>query len=545
MAHIQGKLRLGESMRNHFIIGVILTLGLTAGVSYFHHWFLWTLVITGPLIIVGFRDFLQPRRAILRNFPIIGHFRYLLEEVRPEIQQYFIESNSDGMPFSRETRSVIYQRAKKSLETVPFGTQRDVYENGYSWVNHSLQPTHVDQNTLRVMVGGPECLQPYSASIFNISAMSYGALSKNAVAAFNRGAKLGSFAHNTGEGGISSHHLQGGDLIWQVGTGYFGCRTPEGKFDDEAFKKNASRPEVKMIEIKLSQGAKPGHGGILPKEKITEEIAEIRGVPRDRDVNSPPAHSAFDSPAGLIQFVKKLRELSGGKPIGFKLCVGKRREFLAVCKAMVKEGSCPDFISVDGGEGGTGAAPLEFTNQIGCPLTEGLVFVNNALTGFGLRKNIKIIASSKVTNGMHIVGKLALGADLCYSARGMMMAIGCIQALRCHSNHCPTGVATQNPHLMRGLVVTDKAQRVSNYHHGTLHSVAEILGAMGIKDADNLRPWHLTRRVGPHEIKHYGEIYKYIEEGCLLNGNIPKHYQKAMSGSIAESFAHAGEFIKD
>jgi glutamate synthase domain-containing protein 2 len=529
-------------MRNHFIIGVMITLGLTALVSTIFPWFAWTLIISGPLILIGFRDFLQTRHTILRNFPLIGHFRYLLEELRPEIQQYFIESNADGVPFSRETRSIVYQRAKKSLETVPFGTQRDVYEVGYAWVNHSMAPKHLKIDDMRIKIGGPDCKQPYSASIFNISAMSFGALSKNAIMALNKGALKGGFAHNTGEGSISPYHLQGGDLIWQVGTGYFGCRAEDGSFHPEKFKENATRPEVKMIEIKLSQGAKPGHGGILPAKKITAEIAQIRGVPMGQDVLSPPAHSAFSTPIEMMEFIKQLRDLSGGKPVGFKLCVGKRREFLAVCKAMVKTGITPDFISVDGGEGGTGAAPLEFPDQIGCPLTEGLVFVHNSLVGIGVREKVKIIASSKVTNGMHIVGKLALGADACYSARGMMLALGCIQALRCHSNHCPAGVATQHPNLVRGLVPEDKAERVYNFHRQTIRSVTEILGAMGLDSVEQLAPWHLTRRTGPYEIQHYAQIYDYLKPGDLLKDDIPEAYRRAWEGAVPESFHHPNEF---
>lgn len=524
-------------MRNIFIFSTILCFAVTAAISYFFEWFLWSLVVTGPLILLGVRDLLQTKHAILRNFPIIGHARYLLEAIRPELQQYFVEDNSEGMPFSRETRSVIYQRSKKCLETVPFGTQRDVYQVGYSWANHSLAPTRVNPGDLRVTIGGPDCKQPYSSSIFNISAMSYGALSKNAILALNRGAKKGGFSHNTGEGSISPYHLQGGDLVWQIGTSYFGCRTEDGKFSAEKFKELAQQPEVKMVEIKLSQGAKPGHGGILPAQKITPEIARIRGVSLGSDVISPPAHTAFRTPIELMEFIKKLRGLSGGKPVGFKLCVGKRREFLSLCKAMLKTGITPDFITVDGGEGGTGAAPLEFTNQLGCPLTEGLVFVHNSLVGVALRQHVKIGVAGKITNGMHIISKLALGADFCNSARGMMMSLGCIQALACHTNNCPTGVATQNPRFTKGLVPSDKAERVYNYHHRTIDSVAEILGAMGVERADQLRPWHMIRRTGPYEVHHYGQIYEYLEEGALLRDPVPEHFRLAWHGSVAETFA--------
>jgi glutamate synthase domain-containing protein 2 len=350
-----------------------------------------------------------------------------------------VESDTSGRPFSREQRSVVYARAKNTRDTIPFGTVEDVYETGYEWVNHSLSPKKIGHADVRVMIGGPDCKQPYSASLLNISAMSFGALSNNAVIALNQGAKIGGFAHNTGEGGISPHHLMGGDLIWQVGTGYFGCRDKDGKFCPDTFSENAQKEQVKMIEIKLSQGAKPGHGGILPAAKLTQEIAKIRNVPMGKDVDSPPGHNAFTNPLEFIDFVTQLRELSGGKPIGFKLCVGKRREFIAICKAMHETGIAPDFISVDGGEGGTGAAPMEFSNHIGTPLVEGLIFVHNVLVGFDLRKKVKIISGGKMTSGFGLVKRLALGADLCNSARAMMMALGCIQARKCNSNLCPVG----------------------------------------------------------------------------------------------------------
>lgn len=529
-------------MRKEFLGGVALIAILTVWLVSIWPPFIWSLVITGPLMLMGFRDFFQTRKAVLRNFPLIGHFRYWLEMIRPEIQQYFIESNSDGVPFSRETRSVVYQRAKKALQTLPFGTQKDVYETGYAWVNHSLAPLELDHKDLRVTVGGPACKQPYSASLFNISAMSYGALSASAIQSLNLGAKLGKFAHNTGEGSISSHHLQGGDLIWQIGTGYFGCRTQDGEFDPELFKKNAARPEVKMIEIKLSQGAKPGHGGILPAAKITPEIAKIRNVPMGKDVLSPPAHKTFSTPKGLLEFVQQLRELSEGKPVGFKLCVGRRREFLAICKAMLESKILPDFIVVDGGEGGTGAAPLEFANSLGTPLTDGLVFVHNSLVGIGVRKDIKIIAAGKIAHGINLIGKIALGADLCYGARSMMLALGCIQALKCNSNHCPVGVATQNPDLERGLVVSDKSIRVKNYHEETIESVSEILGSMGLQSPDELRPWHLQRRTGPYEVKHYGDLFEYIEEGSLLSEDkLPESFARAWKSCSADSFRHTEE----
>ena len=482
---------------------------------------LWSLVIIVPLILRGVADMLQTRQAVRRNFPLIGHFRYLLEQIRPEINQYFIESNHDGRPFSRNDRSVVYQRAKGELDTLPFGTQRDVYAMGYEWINHSLAPVHPDPARNRVLVGGPACTQPYSASILNVSAMSYGSLSKNAILALNAGAKAGGFAHNTGEGGLSPYHLEpGGDLIWQIGTGYFSCRTPDGRFSPDAFATRAALPNVKMIEVKLSQGAKPGHGGILPAAKLTPEIIEIRGVVPGEDVISPPAHSAFTTPIGLLRFLQQLREASNGKPVGFKLCVGKRHEFFGIVKAMLESGILPDFITVDGAEGGTGAAPLEFSDSVGTPLNEGLAFVHYALVGAGLRDQIRLIASGKVNTGFQIATKVALGADLCNAARAMMFALGCIQALRCNTNQCPTGVATQDPDLVRGLHVGDKATRVARFHRETVKSFSEVLGAAGLQHPRELKPWYVMRRVNSGDVRSYHDIYTPIEAGALLTSSI-------------------------
>jgi glutamate synthase domain-containing protein 2 len=498
---------------------------------------LWALVIAGPLAVLAVVDALQTKQAIRRNFPIIGHGRYLMEMVRPEINQYFVESNTDGRPFSRNNRSVVYARAKSELDTLPFGTQRDVYAQGYEWINHSLAPVTPDPATERVLVGGPDCRQPYSASVFNVSAMSYGSLSKNAVLALNEGAKLGHFAHNTGEGGLSPHHLQpGGDLIWQIGTGYFGCRTAAGTFDLARFTERAALPAVKMIEIKLSQGAKPGHGGILPARKLTPEIIEIRGVEPGKDVISPPAHSAFSTPTGLLEFVQQLREASGGKPVGFKLCVGKRRQFMGIIKAMQATGITPDFITVDGGEGGTGAAPLEFSDSVGTPLNDGLAFVHNSLVATGFRGRIRVIASGKVNTGFHIAAKIALGADMCNAARAMMFALGCIQALRCNSNKCPTGVTTQDPALVRGLHVGDKAVRVARYHHETVKSFFEVLGAAGYARPSDLRPWSILRRVSPTEVRNYSEIYPAIDLAALGGTGSPTGLSRAWQAASAERF---------
>jgi len=524
-------------MRNLFLAvsgAVLAVIGVVAAV-----WppVLWFLVVVAPLIAIGVVDLLQPRQAVRRNFPVIGHFRYLLELIRPEINQYFVESNSDGRPFSRNDRSVVYQRAKGELDTLPFGTQRDVYAAGYEWINHSLAPVEPRRRRARVVVGNAACRQPYSASILNVSAMSYGSLSRNAILALNGGAKAGGFAHNTGEGGVSPYHLEpGGDLVWQIGTGYFGCRRADGRFSPDAFAKRATLPAVKMIEIKLSQGAKPGHGGILPAAKLTPEIVAIRGVTPGQDVVSPPAHSAFSTPMGLMRFVEQLRDGSGGKPVGFKLCVGKRHEFLGIVKAMLESGIVPDFIAVDGAEGGTGAAPLEFSDSIGTPLNEGLAFVHNALVGVGLRDQVRIIASGKVNTGFQMATKVALGADMCNAARAMMFALGCIQALRCNSNHCPTGVATQDPSLVRGLHVGDKAARVTRYHAETVKSFFEVLGAAGLHEPGDLKPWFVMRRVTSGEVKSYHEIYPPLEPGALLSGSVNGSLGRAWDAARADRF---------
>lgn len=525
-------------MRNIFWILSAAVFTAIFGAAYFWPPILCLLLIFGPIFIRGVMDVTQTRQSILRNFPVIGHGRYLMELIRPEINQYFVESNKDGVPFDRERRSIVYQRAKKQLDTLPFGTQSNVYAQDYEWINHSLAPKPVPHEPPRVLIGGPGCKQPYSASLLNVSAMSYGSLSKNAILALNQGAKSGGFYHNTGEGGLSPHHLApGGDIVWQIGTGYFGCRNHDGSFNEEKFAKRATIPTVKMIEIKLSQGAKPGHGGILPASKLTDEIIAIRDVEPGKDVISPPAHSEFSTPEGLLQFVQRLRDLSGGKPVGFKLCVGKRREFMAICKAMLKTGILPDFITVDGGEGGTGAAPVEFSNSVGTPVKEGLVFVHNTLTGIGVRDKVRVIAAGKVTTGFHMVTLFSLGADVCNSARAMLFALGCIQALRCNSNKCPTGVATQDPELVKGLYVPDKAIRVANFQRETVHSFLEVVGAAGLSHPGELRPWHIMRRTTPTEVKNYDEIYGFLKPGSLLSPDLPAGYARAWQAAQAETFA--------
>ncbi|MGZ2371518.1 FMN-binding glutamate synthase family protein [Ancylomarina sp. YFZ004] len=482
---------------------------------------IWSLILFGPVIILGYSDILQTKHTIKRNFPVIGNFRYILEKIRPEIMQYFVETDTEGRPINRLFRNIIYQRAKKVIDTTPFGTQVDVYRNGYEWMDHSIYAkSYPDLETKpRVHVGGPDCQKPYSANILNISAMSFGSLSQNAILAMNKGAKRGGFAHNTGEGGISPYHIQpGGDLIWQIGTGYFGCRTKNGRFCPDTFQKNASEDNVKMIEIKISQGAKPGHGGILPASKNTAEIAEIRHVEPHTVVQSPPSHSTFNSPEGLMHFIKQLRDLSGGKPIGFKLCLGKKDEFVHMCEAMISTGIKPDFITVDGGEGGTGAAPIEFSNSLGMPLRDGLSFAINTLRGYDLKKDIKVIASGKVFTGFHMVRVIALGADMVNCARAMMIAIGCIQSLQCNLNNCPVGVATQNKSLMKGLVVEDKAIRVANFHHETIKSFIELLAASGISSPGELSRKHINRRLSMNNVLNYSEIFPEVEEGIYLKG---------------------------
>lgn len=507
----------------------ILTVSLLSTLVVAKFWppLLWTLPLQAAIFALGLYDLLQTRHSLLRNYPVIGRFRRLMESLRPLVQQYFIESDTDGMPINRIFRSVVYQRAKGEMDTVPYGTKFDVYRVGYEWIAHSLAAGNSPDmtNDLRITIGGSACQQPYRASVFNISALSFGALSANAIRALNGGASRGGFAHNTGEGGISEHHLQhGGDLIWQIGTAYFGCRTPGGKFDAQRFAEASRLPSVKMIEIKLSQGAKPGHGGILPACKNTPEIAAIRGVEAYTRIDSPARHSAFSSPIELMQFIAHLRSLSGGKPIGFKLCIGQRGEFFALCKAMLETGIRPDFITVDGGEGGTGAAPLEYANSVGMPLTDALVFVSDCLNGFDLRREIRIIASGKIFTGFHLVKRLALGADLGNSARGMMLALGCIQSLQCNRDTCPTGVATQNRRLARGLVVADKTERVARYHRQTVESVADILAAAGLRRSEELNRCHIFRRVDINQAKRYEDIYSSVAAGSFLSGNLPALY---------------------
>jgi glutamate synthase domain-containing protein 2 len=465
--------------KKFFIYGFLLFLIVAAIYYYFKLGFL-LLIILPILLVIGIFNSIQKKHAILRNFPVLGYFRYLFEMIAPEIQQYFIERSTDGKPFSRNQRSLVYQRAKNIDSNTPFGTQLKLNVRSYEGIKHSIFPAKVNEELPRVLVGGPDCKQPYLASLLNVSAMSFGSLSENAVRALNIGAQKGKFYQNTGEGGLTDYHLEGGgDITWQIGTGYFGCRDANGNFNPEKFKEKANLPNVKMIEIKLSQGAKPGHGGVLPAAKNTLQIAKIRGIEPHTLILSPPSHSAFSDAKGLVHFIAKLRELSNGKPIGFKLCIGNTSEFEAICHEMIAKNCFPDFITVDGAEGGTGAAPLEFADGVGMPFEPALIFVNKTLSGLNIRDKIRIIGSGKIISGYSILHAIALGADMCNSARGFMFSLGCIQALRCHNNECPTGVATQNKMLMKGLVVTDKSDRVYHFHKNTLHAANELLAAAG------------------------------------------------------------------
>lgn len=489
------------------------------------------------LAVQGTVDLIQTRHAVLRNYPIVAHLRFVLEEMRPAMRQYFFEDDKNGVPFSRDTRAVVYQRAKNELDKRPFGTQFDVYVDGYEWLRHSIAPRPLSPTPFRITIGGPDCAKPYSASVFNISAMSFGALSPNAIRALNGGARQGGFAHDTGEGGYSGYHREmGGDIIWEVGSGYFGCRNPDGTFSAEKFAAAAASDQVKMVELKLSQGAKPGHGGVLPAAKVSEEISRTRGVPMGRDCVSPSAHSAFATPIGLIQFVAEMRRLSGGKPAGFKLCIGHPWEFLAICKAMLETGIYPDFIVVDGKEGGTGAAPLEFVDHLGMPLRDGLSFVHNALIGIGARDRIKVGASGKVVSAFDIARALALGADWCNAARGFMFALGCIQSQSCHTDRCPTGVATQDLSRQRALVVPDKLERVANFHASTMQSLIELTAAAGLDHPNEFGPHHFSRRVSASEVMTFAQLYPPLAPGELLTGTHDPRFRDAWAMASAHDF---------
>jgi glutamate synthase domain-containing protein 2 len=502
-------------------------------------------ILTVPLAFFGFfsvlglRDFFQSRHAILRNYPITAHLRFLFEKIRPEMRQYFFEDDKDGLPFPRDKRAIVYQRAKGALDKRPFGTQYDVYQSHYEWLHHSVVPKQPSHEPFRVSIGGPDCTKPYSASVFNISAMSYGSLSANAVRALNKGAKIGGFAHDTGEGGFSPYHQEnGGDIIWEVGSGYFGCRNEDGTFAAAKFAEVAANPQIKMVELKLSQGAKPGHGGVLPAAKVTREISRIRGVAQGKDCISPARHSVFATPIEMMRFIGEMRRLSGGKPAGFKLCIGHPWEFMAIVKAMLETGITADFIVVDGTEGGTGAAPLEFMDHLGMPLRDGLTFVHSTLVGAGLRDKIRLGAAGKITSGFDMARVLALGADWCNAARGFMFAVGCIQAQQCHTGHCPTGVTSQDRTRQRAVVVTDKSTRVASFHKETVKALAELVAAAGLDHPSQLRPYHFMRRVSADRIVTFAEIYRSLEPKALLTGaTIDARLQEYWAMAQATSFA--------
>jgi len=502
-------------------------------------WRLVPLLLFGWLTAVGVRDLFNTSHAVLRNYPLAAHIRFILEGIRPGMRQYFFEDEKQGTPFSRDERALVYQRAKMVLDKRPFGTQLHMYHGGHEWLNHSLAAGRPEKENFRVQVGGPETAKPYSASVLNISAMSFGALSANAVRALNEGAKRGGFAHDTGEGGVSPYHLQGGDLIWEIGSGYFGARMPDGRFSPERFAETASQPQVRMVELKLSQGAKPGHGGVLPGAKVSLEIAAVRGVAAGVDCISPSRHSAFSTPIELMEFIGRMRALSGGKPAGFKLCIGHEWEFLAICKAMLETGIYPDFVVVDGSEGGTGAAPLEFMDHIGKPMRDGLNFVHQSLRGIGARGRVKIGASGKITSAFDMARAFALGADWCNSARGFMFALGCIQSLSCHTDRCPTGVTTQDPTRMRALVVPDKATRVFQYHAASLQALAELVAAAGLGNPGEFRCAHFQRRISPQEVRSFADIYPPLAEGELLAGTGHVGFARAWARASAGSFQAA------
>ena len=506
-----------------YLIGVLLRYSTFAAAAFLFlagllltNW--WLIIIGGLLVALGIYDIMQSKHAILTNYPVAGHVRYVLEDFRPEIRQYLLENDKEQVPFSRQQRALVYQRAKNVSDTNAFGTLDNLYAQGKEWFLQSALSHPLEKQDFRITVGGERCIQPHDMSVFNISAMSFGSLSANAIMALNQGAKIGGFTHDTGEGAISPYHRKfGGDLIWELGTGYFGCRTAEGNFDAQSFAEKAVDPQVKMIEIKLSQGAKPGKGGVLPSEKITQEIADTRQVLTGQDCVSPSSHSAFSTPRELVAFWQQLRDLSGGKPVGFKLCIGQPWQFMAIVKAMIETDNYPDFIVIDGAEGGTGAAPVEFMDSVGMPLIDGFLFVHNTLVGAGIREKIKLGVSGKIVSGFDIARMLALGADWCNSARGFMFAVGCIQSRSCHTNTCPVGVATQDPYRQKALDVPSKAERVASFHKNTLKSLSSIVGAVGLEHPSQLQPYHIARRLDDGQIKLLSKFFYFADEGALLD----------------------------
>lgn len=521
-----------------YVVSLLGTLISAVLVPWVGFWAVAGFIVFGALAAIGTWDLIQTKHSLRRNYPILANIRFLLEEIRPEIRQYFLESDLDGTPFNRSKRAVVYQRAKRQLDKRPFGTQQDVYSDAYEWLTHSIAPAKTNGHDFRTTVGGPDCRQPYALSLFNISAMSFGSLSANAIRALNKGAKMGGFAHDTGEGGFSRHHKEfGGDIIWEIASGYFGCRNPDGTFCPDNFARTAVDPQIKMIEVKVSQGAKPGHGGVLPGAKVTAEIAAARGIPQGVDCISPPCHSAFSTPVEMMQFIARLRDLSGGKPTGFKLCIGHPVEFMAICKAMIETGITPDFVVIDGKEGGTGAAPLEFTDHLGAPLREGLTFAHNCLVGAGLRDRIKIGASGRIITAFDMLRVMSLGADWCNSARGFMFAVGCIQSLSCHTDRCPSGVATQNPLRQAALVVPDKAQRVRQFHESTLEALAELVAASGMTHPADISRDRIMMRTGTGHVMSLADIYPEMRPGELLSGARDATYAANWAAADPHSFA--------
>ncbi len=525
-------MRLGVllGLRRYATLGLCVVLLALAVVFAGHFPLIWAAAwILAGLCLLGLYDLVQARHSLLRNFPVIGHVRWIAELVRPEIRQYLVEADEEAAPFSRSQRSLVYERAKGEQGEHPFGTLLDVYRDGYEFIGHSTLPAKAaDPESFRITIGGDQCAKPYSASVFNISAMSFGAISANAVRALNAGARRGGFSHDTGEGSISPYHLEmGGDIVWEVASGYFGCRTEDGRFDPDRFAERAQLEQVKMIEIKLSQGAKPGHGGVLPAAKVTREISLTRGVPMGQDCISPARHTAFSTPVEMMQFISVLRALSGGKPVGFKLCIGHPWEFMAIVKAILETGVAPDFVVVDGAEGGTGAAPTEFSDHVGAPMREGLLFVHNVLVGAGLRDRMKIGVAGKIVSAFDIASVLAIGADWTNAARGFMFALGCVQSVSCNTNRCPTGVATQDRLRQAALVVPDKAERVYNFHRLTLHALSDMLAAAGLEHPDELKPHHLVRRVSATEIRQFSQLHTFLRPGELADGTCEDSFYSA------------------
>lgn len=519
-----------------YVLALVMLPVSLALASYWPAWY-WGVGLFGVMSLLGTWDVLQRRSVLRRNYPVLAHFRYGFESIGPEIRQYFVQSDLEDVPFSRQQRQLIYQRSRNEMDVVPFGTLRSTYAVDYEWINHSLATTTIPHHDFRVTIGAG-CAKPYSASVFNISAMSFGSLSANAIRALNKGAKLGGFYHDTGEGSISPYHREnGGDLVWEIGSGYFGCRDENGRFSEERFRETAGTEQIKMIELKLSQGAKPGHGGVLPAAKVSAEISATRGVPMGVDCVSPSKHSAFSTPVELLQFIARLRELSGGKPVGFKLAIGHPWEWFGIAKAMQETGLLPDYIVVDGAEGGTGASPAEFMDHVGVPMNEALILVHNTLVGLNLRDRIRLGAAGKITSAFDIARTIALGADWCNAGRGFMFALGCIQALSCHNDKCPTGIATQDPSRWRHLEPEDKGQRVRNYHENTMRALRDLLGAAGLNDPSELGPEHILRRVSPVEIRSLAALYRYLGPGELLD-KVPEHtvFREYWADARSDSF---------